>query len=317
MSVRALAGIALAATVLSRGIAPAIPGLSVGLEHFILITDRGSALLSQLAAAGGIAATCQLAVSALRTRHLQLGLRLIGLPASAIVVALVMAAWARPLQAELCRALALAGIATATTAAVSALADASRRASALVLALASGSALLHLAAREFALRAVEVMSPTAFHWSSALATVAVLVDVAALTLTGLYLSRKNPLMLALGAASVLAVSLTLAILARHGTAPGAGAFSVLTLRTLAQLSRAPLPMLPELLRFTILLCTPLLAILALSQRAPRARSGTVMALCLLSLGSPDMPLPALWLVLAALLCPSFEPGWDTVPHPQA
>lgn len=307
---RALAGIALAATVLSRGVAPAIPGLSVGIERFIVLSDRCAALLTQLAAAGGVAVACQLALEALRSPRLELGLRLVGLPASAIVVALVMAAWSRPLDPQLCRTLALAGVATAAASALSALHDTERRAAALVLALTSGSALLHLGARELALRAIEAMSASSFRWSSRVATLAVVTDLAVLALTGLYLSAKNLRKLALGGAGVLALTLGLAAFAHRGSAPGAGAGSVLAARTLGQLSRAPLPILPEVVRFALLLGVPIVAALALLQASGRARSGTVMALCLLSLGAPDVPLPALWLVLAALLCPSFVPAWD-------
>ena len=46
----------------------------------------------------------------------------------------------------------------------------------------------------------------------------------------------------------------------------------------------------------------------------RSKTSVVLALCLLSLGAPDMPLPALWLVVAALLAPR-QP--DTVPEKAA
>jgi hypothetical protein len=231
------------------------------------------------------------------------------LPASAIVVALVMAAWARPLEPQLCRALALAGVATASTAALSAFPDRDRRAGALVLALASGSALMHLFAREVAL--FEVSTPRVVHLSPLLATFAVVLDAGTLALTGVYLSERKSRRLALGGGGVLVLSLALSWLAHRGALPGAGAASVLAARALAQLSLAPRPALPELVRFMLLLGTLLVAALALGQRAERARNGTVMALCLLSLGAPDVPLPALWLVLAALLCPNFGTGLDT------
>jgi len=35
----------------------------------------------------------------------------------------------------------------------------------------------------------------------------------------------------------------------------------------------------------------------------RGRASVVLSMCLLSLGATDMPLPALWLVVAALLSP--------------
>jgi hypothetical protein len=44
----------------------------------------------------------------------------------------------------------------------------------------------------------------------------------------------------------------------------------------------------------------------------RGKASVVLSLCLLSLGAPDMPLPALWLVVAALLSPKqVEPGAPT------
>ncbi len=67
---------ALLATIVGRGIAPAIPGLAVGIAPFITLSGRVAAFLSQLVAAGGVAAAIRLAGAALRLPKLDLGLSL-------------------------------------------------------------------------------------------------------------------------------------------------------------------------------------------------------------------------------------------------
>ncbi|HKO47658.1 MAG TPA: hypothetical protein VJV79_08040, partial [Polyangiaceae bacterium] len=151
---------AILATIVGRGIAPAIPGLAVGIAPFITLSGRVAAFLSQLVAAGGVAAAIRLAGGALRLPKLDLGYRLVALPGSAIVIALVMAAWARPLAPELCRMMALAAIAASLSAALASLRVSETRASGLVLGAAGSSGLAHLLARELVSRG----AATRGHW---------------------------------------------------------------------------------------------------------------------------------------------------------
>ena len=294
---------ALLATIIGRGVAPAIPGLAVGIAPFIAASGRIAAFLSQLVAAGGVAAAVRLAVGALRLPKLDLGFRLIALPASAIVVALVMAAWARPLEPELCRMMALAAIAASLAAAIASLRSIDTRASGLVLGSASLSGLSHLVARELVSRAAERLDNASLHWAIAVATLATLFDLLALGLALAYLGQKQLKKSALGVAIVIVPALLVGVFAAHGTAPGAGLVRVLAERVLAQLSRAPAAALPPAVRFAVTTALLIGAGLCVAKPSERSKPSVVLALSLLSLGAPDMPLPALWLVVAALLAP--------------
>jgi hypothetical protein len=294
---------ALLATVIGRGVAPAIPGLAVGIAPFITLSGRVAAFLSQLVAAGGVAAAVRLAGGALRLPKLDLGYRLIALPASAIVVALVMAAWARPLEPELCRLMALAAIAASLAAAVASLRLVDTRAAGLVLGTASLSGLSHLVARELVSRAAERLDSGSLRWAIAVATLATLLDLTALGFALTYLGHKQLKKSVLGAAIVLVPALMVGLFAAHGTAPGAGLVRVLTERVLAQLSRAPAAALPSALRFAVTTALLIGAGLCVAKPSEQRKTSVVLALSLLSLGAPDMPLPALWLVVASLLAP--------------
>jgi hypothetical protein len=294
---------ALLATVVGRGLAPAIPGLAVGIAPFIALSGRIAAFLSQMVAAGGVAAAVRLAAGALRLPKLDLGFRLIALPASAIGVALVMAAWARPLEPELCRMMALAAIAASLAAALASLRLIETRASGLVLGAASLSGLSHLVARELVSRAAERLDSGSWRWAIAVATLATLLDLIALGLALTYLGQKQLKKFAIGAAIVLVPALLIGLFAARGSAPGAGVLRVLAERVLAQLSRAPAAALPPAVRFAVTSALLLGAGLCVARPGERSKTSVVLALSLLSLGAPDMPLPALWLIVASLLAP--------------
>jgi hypothetical protein len=298
-----LTGAALLATIFGRGVAPAIPGLAVGIASFIVLSSRIAAFLSQLVAAGGVAAAVRLGISALRSPRLDLGYRLVALPSGAIVIALVMAAWARPLEPDMCRTMALAAIATALAGAVANARLGETRAAGLVLGSAGLSGLFHLLARELVSRAAEHLDNTSLHWAVAVATLATLLDLIALALTLTYLGRGKRRKVALSAALVLLPALALGVFAARGSAPGAGIARVLAERTLAQLSRAPAAALPSALRFAITTALLTTAGWCVLKPGERSKTSVVMSLSLLSLGAPDMPLPALWLVVATLLAP--------------
>ena len=242
-----LARAALLATIVGRGIAPAIPGLAVGIAPFITLSGRVAAFLSQLVAAGGVAAAIRLAGGALRLPKLDLGYRLIALPGSAIVIALVMAAWARPLAPELCRMMAFAAIAASLAGALASLRASETRASGLVLAAAGVSGLAHLVARDLSGRATATTS----HWLFAVSTLATLLDLVTLGLSLTYLGHGKPRKIAIVGALILVPALALGVFAAHGNAPGASVLRVLAERALGQLSRTPTGAVPGALHFTV------------------------------------------------------------------
>jgi hypothetical protein len=246
--------------------------------------------------------------NALRLAKLDLGYRLIALPSSAIVVALVTAAWRTPLDAELCRIMALAAIAASLASAVASVRIDETRAAGLVLGAASVSGFTHLLARMLMSRAAERLDSSSLKWAVALATLAALLDLLVLGLTFAHLGRGKPRQIAIVAFAVLVPALLLGWFATRGTAPGAGVVRVLAERALSQLSRAPAAALPVAVRFA-LGASVLIAAACCVLRRTRSKASIVLALSLLSLGAADMPLPALLLVLAALLAPKLaEPA---------
>ncbi len=294
---------ALLATIVGRGIAPAIPGLAVGIAPFITLSGRVAAFLSQLVAAGGVAAAIRLAGGALRLPKLDLGYRLVALPGSAIVIALGMAAWARPLAPELCRMMAFAAIAASLAGALASLRARETRASGLVLGAAGLSGLAHLLARELLRRAADHVDTGSKHWVIAVAMLAMLLDLVTLGLSVTYLGHGKLRKIALVCALILVPALALGLFASHGSAPGASVLRVLAERALGQLSRTPTTAVPSALRFTVTAALLFAAGACVAKPGERSRASVVLSMSLLSLGATDMPLPALWLVVAALLSP--------------
>jgi hypothetical protein len=291
------------ATVIGRGIAPAIPGLAVGIAPFITLSGRVAAFLSQLVAAGGVAAAIRLAGGALRLPKLDLGYRLVALPGSAIVIALVMAAWARPLAPELCRMMAFAAIAASLSGALASLRASETRASGMVLGAAGLSGLAHLLSRELLRRATDHLDSGNRPWIIALTTLATVLDLVTLGLCLTYLGQGKLRKIALVAALILVPALALGVFAAHGSAPGASVLRVLAERALGQLSRATTTAVPGALRFTVTAALLFAAGACVARPGERGRASVVLSMSLLSLGATDMPLPALWLVVAALLSP--------------
>jgi hypothetical protein len=147
------------------------------------------------------------------------------------------------------------------------------------------------------------MDNQTLHLSIAVATLAALFDLMTLGVTLTYLGEGKRRRVAASVAWVLVPALLLGWFAAHGSAPGAGVARVLAERALTLLSRVPAAALPVALRFAITAALLIAAGLCVFRPSLRTKTSVVLALCLLSLGAPDMPLPALWLVVAALLSP--------------
>jgi len=302
---------ALLATIIGRGIAPAIPGLAVGIAPFITLSGRIAAFLSQLVAAGGVAAAIRLAGGALRLPKLDLGYRLVALPGSAIVIALVMAAWARPLAPELCRMMAFAAIAASLSGALASLRASETRASGLVLGAAGLSGLAHLLSRELLRRAADHLDTGSRPWIIAVTSLATLRDLVTLGLCLTYLGQGKLRKIAFLCGLILVPAMALGVFAAHGSTPGASVLRVLAERALGQLSRATTTALPGALRFSVTAALLFAAGACVARPGERGRASVVLSMSLLSLGATDMPLPALWLVVAALLSPKQVLPLDT------
>jgi hypothetical protein len=297
---RAVIALGLAASVLSRGITPALPGVTVGLESVILWTGRLASLLTLLAATGLVAGIARLATAVVGSPRAPLVARLVAVPSVSLGCMLLLFASFRPLEPLLAL---LLGITAAIVGALSArysLGMHDRRAGALVLGLTSAAGLVHVVARKLALDASEAASINVFRVAQLSETLAAFVDVAALALALLWLQRRAkrgrivvPIVLV---ASALCAALVL-----RGSAPSANTFTVLLSRSLEPFSRGPSPLLPIALGHALSIGALLTAAAALAGGA--GDIGLVLAAALAARGALDIPVPALMLELGALYLP--------------
>jgi hypothetical protein len=297
---RAVVALALVASLLARGLAPALPGVTVGLESAIVWTARVASLLTLLAATGLVAGIARLASVIASAPGAPLVARLVAVPSVALGCMLLLFASFRPLEPMLALML---GVSAALVGALSArhtLADRQKRAGALVLGLTAIAGLIHVIARKLALDASDAASIAAFHAAQLSETLAALLDIAALALALLWLHRRS----ARGRALVpllLALSAICGVLALRGSTPAAGTFTVLLTRVLDPFSRGPSPLLPTALSTALDAGALLTAGGALLARG--GDIGIVLAACLLARGALDIPIPALLLELGALYLP--------------
>jgi hypothetical protein len=297
---RAVIALGLAASFLSRGIAPALPGVTVGLETVILWAGRLGSLLTLLAATGLVAGIARLATAVVGSPRAPLVARLVAVPAVSLGCMLLLFASFRPLEPVLALILGVSAAVVGALSARHSLGMRDRRAGALVLGLTSTAGLIHVVARKLALDASEAASINVFRVAQLSETLAVLFDIAALGLALLWLQRRAkrgrivvPLVLVgsmLGAALVL-----------RGSAPSANTLTVLLSRSLEPFLRGPSPLLPVPLGHALSIGSLLTAAAALGSGA--GDIGLVLAAALAARGAFDIPVPALMLELGALYLP--------------
>ena len=320
---RAVVALGLAASFLSRGIMPALPGVTVGLETVILWTSRLASLLTLLAATGLVAGIARLATAVVGSPRAPLVARLVAVPSVSLGCMLLLFASFRPLEPMLAL---LLGISAAIVGALSArysLGMNDRRAGALVLGLTSLAGLVHVIARKLALDASEAASIAAFRAAQLSETVAALIDIAALGLALLWLQRRVPRGRVI-VPLVLVASVLCAAVVLRGSAPSAGSVTVLIARAFEPFSRGPSPLLPGALGHAVSIASLLTAVAALTGGA--GDIGLVLAASLAARGAFDIPVPALMLELGALYlpfararatapaaAPPSEPSTDTAP----
>jgi hypothetical protein len=297
---RAVVALGLAASFLSRGVVPALPGVTVGLESIILWTGRLASLLTLLAATGLVAGIARLATAVVGSPRAPLVARLVAVPSVSLGCMLLLFASFRPLEPVLALLLGLSAAIVGLLSARYSLGMNDRRAGALVLGLTSLAGLVHVIARKLALDASEAASIAAFRAAQLSETVAALIDIAALGLALLWLQRRVargrvlvPLVLV---ASVLCTALVL-----RGSAPSAGSFTVLVARAFEPFSRGPSPLLPGALGHLVSIGSLFTAVAALASGA--GDIGLVFAASLAARGAFDIPVPALMLELGALYLP--------------
>ena len=297
---RAVVALGLAASFLSRGLSPALPGVTVGLETVILWTGRLASLLTLLAATGLVAGIARLATAVATSPRAPLAARVVAVPSVSLGCLLLLLASFRPLEPLLALVLGVTAALVGALSARYALGLRDRRAGALVLGLVSCAGLIHVVARKLALDASEAASIAAFRAAQVSETFATLTDAAALGIALLWLQRRTPRGRVL-VPLVLAASFLLAVLVLRGSSPSASPLTVLLSRSFEPFARGPLPLLPAALTHALSCAALLTAVAALIAGA--GDIGLVLAASLAARGALDIPVPALLLELGALYLP--------------
>lgn len=300
---RVVVALGLAASVMARCLAPALPGLMVGIESTIVWTGRLTALLTMLAATGLVAGLARLGTLLVAAPRAPLVARVVVVPAVALGCLLLLLASFRPLQPFLAL---LLGITSAVVGALSArhsLVDRSKRAGALVLGLVSIAGLVHVLSRKLTQDASDALDIFAFRTAQWIETLGVALDLVALALALVWLRLRTKhgrivVPVLLGVAALLVVS------SLRASAPGASTVSVLLGRGLERLSREQSSILP--LAFSHLLNAGAL-LTAAAALATGGELGLILAACLAARGALDIPVPSLMLELAALYLPFVRP----------
>ncbi|HKY36080.1 MAG TPA: hypothetical protein VJN18_09085 [Polyangiaceae bacterium] len=296
---RVVVALGLAASLLARCVAPALPGSMIGIESAITWTGRASSFLTLLAATGLVAGISRLAGIIMAARGAPLVARVVVVPSVAFGCLLLLFAIIRPLEPLLALVLGISAALVGTLSARHCLRDRKRRAGALVLGLISSAGLIHVLSRKLTQDASDAANLTVFRGAQLLETLASGLDLLALALTCVWLQRRArrgrllvPLVLALSSVGV--------VLALRATLPGASTLSVLLKAGLDALQREQASLLPTSLGYMLSMTTLLSAGAAL---LGRAELGLILAASLVARGALDIPIPALMLELAALYLP--------------
>lgn len=296
---RVVVALGLSASLMARCIAPALPGLTVGLERVIVWTGRFTALLTMLAATGLVAGLARLATLLVGSPRAPLAARLVVVPAVALGCMLLLFASFRPLEPFLALLLGMTAAVVGGLSARHSLADRGRRAGALILGLVSVGGLVHVLSRKLTQDASDALDIFAFRTAQWIETLGVGIDLVALALALVWVRLRTKhgrivVPVLLGVAAMIVVS------SLRASAPGASTLSVLLGRGLERLSREQSSILP--LAFTHLLNAAAL-LTALAALIGGGELGLVLAACLAARGALDIPIPALMLELAALYLP--------------
>jgi hypothetical protein len=317
--IRLVALLALVASLVGRGLAPALPGSRAGIGSFIALSARASAVLSQLFVLAGAMLAVRLAFATLRERPLGVVYRVAAVPATACIVTLVMASTAQQLEPAITLGLAFVSAVLALAAAPPAFSSPRTRAAGFVLLLAGGAAFAHVIASFLAVRASDRALLPMFTAARAMATLSFGLDVASLVIAGFWAASRRWRRAGIVAALVIGCAGVLAWGATRGARYDASTWQVLASRVLSQLTPHPAPLVPAVLRAAVEVLAPLTALCAILARSRAAAVQGAIALAILARTSTDVPALALVLALAALLAAlaSVEHREPPAPEPAA
>jgi hypothetical protein len=286
---------ALVASVLGRGLAPALPGSSAGIGQLIVGVEELGAFASQFLVMLGTAVCVRLLLSTLDCRSF--GFRPIAIICSAAALPVVISASSRHLAPEWLIALVGLSSAMALAAAVPMLRALQSRAAGLVLVVVTVGSLVSAAGRITALYASQLVEAALFSIARGVATAGLLLDSLSVALVVLWLANRLRLRglwlvgLMMGAAAVVVWT---------GLRAGdTDTWGLVTGRALSSLTAHPDPFIGSGFRYFIEVFSLLLAATTLWFQRP-AGVGATLSFALLARVSGDVPLCAMMLMLAAL-----------------
>jgi hypothetical protein len=310
------AGLALVSVLLGRALGPSIAGAGVGMDRLVYTVQYLGGLATQLC--GMLAIVLGLAqLLMIRRSRLPSGARFAVLVLGGVVILGGFFASSRSegLSVPVRGLLGLTASLLALLMAPSALRVPLTRGPGLVVALVALASLLRLGGASLAYKAAEPRWIGLVTASRALTTAGFVAGALALAVATAWIARRargpaSPLTLA-----VLLGALLLARQALLSTREDAGPGTVLVGRALERLLTQPAPLIPASIQLFVAALAPLVAFAALFGRtlppregadpsAPRGRLPSVLgasiALSLLVRDTPEMPLAALFLMIAGL-----------------
>jgi hypothetical protein len=284
----------LAATLLGRGLATALPVSSAGIGPLIVGVEQLGAFSSQFLVILGVATCLRLLFATLECRSYLF--HPIAIISSAAALPIVMFASSRHRSPAWLMALMGISAALALVSALPALRMPRSRAAGLVLLTVTCGSIVSSTGRIIALYASHQAHAGLFGLARGIATLGLALDAMSLVLVGVWLSRRRRF----GAAFVFGIATTSAVLVWLG-APGneTSAWPLVIGRALSALTAHPDPFIGSGVRYFVEIAAICLAAVTLWFEWS---SGVGAALCfaLLARVSGDVPLCSLMLMLAAL-----------------
>lgn len=300
---RAIAALALVATVIARGLAPALPGSAAGIAGWIRASETTAMLLSQILVVSGALVVFRLLIRTLRQSELGVVYRLLAVPLGAAALTIIMAAAQTSERPALALALAVITSIVAIAATFPTLAAPRTRAAGFVLGVVGTASFVHVLARLLAIRASEQALASLFTVAESVSTLSFVLDVASIALIAIWLGAHKRSRAVVVGVVLVGLSALVAWGAVRGSGESAALWQVLASRSLAGMTRHPAPLVLAPLRHSVEVLALLVAAVALvvPKRNPPVQA--LFALALLARTSTDIPLCALCLLIAALLGP--------------
>jgi hypothetical protein len=298
--VRALAVLAVVGLLLGRGVAPSLPGITVGIDTLVDATARVAALVAQLLAIAATMLAMAQMVTVARSRSVSLMVRLPAVVLGGLTILIALSAAGAPQLPDIYHA--VLGTAAATLAVIAGgdtlrLRDA--RLVALAVGLAGMTSLARLGGVAVAMASLDAPAANLDHWARVLATFAFGFDVALGLVAAAWVATRTRRL----ASPLLIVCFAIALLVTRAAAASpddAGAVLVLVARVCSRLVPRPESLVPYEVEVFVAAMAFLLSLAVLVTRGQVVAFAGVIAMALAVRGAAEVPLFGVILVVAAL-----------------